>query len=216
MATRQNKISLRITTLATAIALAVAVLTGCQTDPYASLENHVYNHFDPLTRKVPKGLIPAPKEDTGRGTHVYAYHDGRPGPIGTQSSRFIRCEIGAGYRELWVGDTLFRRNDRLGVVAFYARSAETTFGTDITAEMPAPCVVDELLMAQDQTRTVVYFKRKGTAVWARCELEGVSAFTLLEHERQGCLEHAETVTTNQAQRFIDLAKRFYKTYFFLD
>ena len=216
MCTRQNKISVRITTLAAALALAVAVLTGCQTHPYASLEDQVYNHFDPLTRKVPRGLIAAPKQDTGRGTHVYAYHDGRPGPVGSQSSRFIRCEIGAAHRELWVGDTLLPDKNKLAVIAFYARSAELTFGTDITAGMPAPCLVDELLMAQDRTRTVVYFKRKGTSVWAMCELEAVSAFTLSEQDRQACLEQAETVTAKQVQRFIDLAKRFYKTYFFLD
>lgn len=210
MITRQTQIRLGNIIMLTTAALAILVMAGCQGDQrYSKLEEQVFGYFEPISHEVPKGMTPGRDESKG----VYSYHDGGSGPAGGRTSRFIRYQVGQGLEELWLGHTPRPKKKESSFLGFYSRSGDTPF-VEGPQDEQAQYVVDELFMLQDETDVVVYFKKKGGLDWGRCELGGVSAFTLLAHQRAGCLGQAENVPTEQVQRYIDLADRVGKVYFF--
>ncbi|MHC4645412.1 MAG: hypothetical protein ACYTBJ_07910 [Planctomycetota bacterium] len=191
------------------------VVTGCQTHSYSKSERAVYNHFDKWSSSVPKGMIAAPAESAG-GAKVYAYHDGPPGPVGSGSKRVIRGVFDAEKRELWVWEAAVAKNGHIRLFGFYAQTGEVAFIDNQEAAADNALVVDLMYVLQNEKEAVTYLREKATAAWRQCRLPGVVWSAFDAEKRKDCLLGAEEVTEQQVQRYIDLTRRFYKTYFFIE
>jgi len=215
MVTEQNKMNLRRTSFLVTVALAGAALTGCQGSQYCEAESEVFNHFDEWSRKIPAGMVPAPAEKSSGGA-VYAYHDGPPGPVGSGSKRVVRCDIGADRRELWITDTPSPQTGQIRFLGFFSHAGEFNFAKNRESAKDNPLVADAMYTLQNATESITYLREKGTSVWRRCRLRGIvwSAFT--PEKQRDCLGRAKEVPTEHVQRYSDLGRRFYKTYFFIE
>jgi len=189
-----------------AVLVAVAA-SGCQSSPYRGTEDRVFNHFNPWSEKVPKGLVPARAQQKG-DRQVYAYYDPGAGPGGDQSKRVIRCEIGPTSKELAVSDATPQRKNKPSFFGFYAGEREMS--------LPGGIAADRIYVLQDEAHSVAYLREKGTGLWRSCQLDEPVWMSFTPDKQARCIEQGQPVSAERVRRYQDLAKRFYKTYFFME
>jgi hypothetical protein len=214
MFTRQNSANLRKMILLAAITVATSALTGCQTYPYSKVENEVYGYVNKFSRKIPKGFV-RDEEDDG-----VAYRD-------------PKLVLGAGETEFGGCGRLFiamSRNDARGIASGYADLEEMRPWLEGGAEEMSklkpgsliyfgfvnvqsdPLFSQAVTLIKDE-QAVAYMKQANE--WQRLEMQfaagnwskGPFAWFFHLDGKTG-----EQVPTEQAQRYINLANTFSKTY----
>jgi hypothetical protein len=215
MFTGQNQVEKTKLTVTVTVILAMGVLTGCQSSPYSAAENEVYRHFHKWSRKVPDGLVAVPTQDSGAGEAVYEYRDSKPGMVVSRKKRMVRGVLGADRRELWAADATPPRKGEVRFLGLLAYKGDYDFAENTQEQESDPFVIDAFYTLQSETEAVNYFRQKGTSVWRRCRIAGRVWSNFVPEKRMDCLRRAEEVPVEQVQRYIDLAARFYETYFFI-
>ena len=218
MFTQHNKISLKKTVVLATLAVGCAVLAGCQTYPYSKVENDVYNCANKFSRKIPKGFVEEGKETEG-SSEVYWYHDRSLVVEDIPQSgkgRAVAYQLYYGFSKLLAGyvdedgvkpwlESEGKDRSKLkanSLIGFEARRSTGEEGWE-------GAIDGDSYILQKDADAVVYFRKEGGRVWKRYELADMSGLFTFEKEE---LYGATRVRTEQVQRYIDLAKRFDKTY----
>ncbi len=234
MFTEPTKITSRKIILSTIVALASAVLTGCQTYPYSKLENDVYNCVDKLSREIPKEFKSETVNIMGN-TQGYFYGD----PSFTELTRFnkdreitptagkgryVKCQLWDCFKELSAGylnaDDLWEEFELKDKSKLKKDSFTNFYFRGSTAELeglPADAVIDtDVIVLQKPTHAVVYFRKVKSEIWEKCEVHGPMYFAYSDTDDvpEYCVDGAKIVPKGQVQRYLDLLKRFHKTYSF--
>lgn len=216
MTTRQTKGMLAILAASLATVLAAASLTGCQASGQTGAESLVYRHFDKWSRSIPEGMVATPAEEGTGDQPVYEYRDVATVLGGGSRKRMVRGVLGTKSKELWLVDTTPPKKGGIRFLGFISYDVEFDLTKHAKMEAAGPLISDRMFIVQNKTEAVVYFREKATSVWQRCRLPGNVWSALVPEHCADCLRRAEQVPTGHVQRYIDLADRFYKTYFFID
>jgi hypothetical protein len=216
MFTRQKQVGLTKLIITATVTLAMTVLTGCQSSRYSQAENEVYRHFDKWSRKVPDDLAAAPAQDSSPGRSVYEYVDRKASTGVVKKEKMVRSEISADTRELRVADATPADDGKVRFMGIFGYNGEYSFAGPIEGQKGNPFVTDVVYTLQKDAESVTYFRERGTLVWRRCRLPGDIWSAFDANKRAYCLQRAEEVPAEHVQRYIDLADRFYKTYFFIE
>jgi hypothetical protein len=201
--------------------VVITGLGGCQTSPYSRLEKDVYNCVNEFSRKIPKGFV---EHTTAVDKGIYGYSD--PGlkmsNIGALrgKGRALRYQFDdPSCRDFFAG--YLNRDDLNPWRASGYKDTSSLKPNSLLmfgARSPTPGAEDsienELIALMKPTKAVVYLKKVEGSVWRRCELLDflASEVTIDELERECTKKGGTRVPTEQVQRYIDLAERFYKTY----
>lgn len=222
---RQNKISLRKIVLLTAMASGSVGLASCQTYPYSKLENEVYNYVKKFSKQIPKRFV-ASRYEIEDMEHVL-YHDNslvmkENEPLTVSYARgrgrYVGFRFYGGYKDVLTGyldvapaKAWWHSKDKskLKADSFFSFAVRSSSGD------AKGVLVDKSILLAKPEGGVMYAKKAGEDVWKRSDMYDIEHGFELDGAWLACVKHgADCVPEGQVQRYIKLANRFNKTYFF--
>jgi hypothetical protein len=207
------------------VASGSAGLTGCQTYPYSKLENEVYNYVKRFSENVPKRFV-ASRYEIEDMEHVL-YHDNslvmkENEPLTVSYARgrgrYVGFRYYVGYKDLLTGyldvapaKAWWKSKDKSKLKAdtFFSFAVRSSRGK------ATGVLVDKSILLATPEGGVMYAKKAGEDVWKRSDMYNIEHGFELNGAWLACLkQQADRVPEGQVQRYMKLANRFNKTYFF--